>query len=123
MGSIAPVGLIQDGANFFATDLCNKSTYKFPATGGPASGATVVQNLFNIGLTRAHGVYYAGTNALPTAGIYSFDPVTLAVGHLIAAVPQIPYGLVGDPMSTDLYFATNGIWRIQNPDTSPVVTQ
>src|SRR6267378_4962482 len=34
-GGIAPVGLIQDGTNFFASDICNKSTYKFPAAGGP----------------------------------------------------------------------------------------
>jgi len=35
----------------------------------------------------------------------------------------VPYGLVGDPLSNDLYVATDGIWRIQNPDSaSPVVT-
>jgi uncharacterized repeat protein (TIGR01451 family) len=122
-GNIAPVGLIQDGTNFFATDICNKSTYKFPASGGPASGATVVQNLFNLNLVRAHGVYYAGTNALPQAGIYTFDPATLAVGKLVVPFPQVPYGLVGDPLSNDLYVSSNGIWRIQNPDSaSPVLT-
>src|SRR3979411_2925056 len=44
-GNIGPIGLLQDGTNFFATDYLNKSTYKFPAAGGPASSATVVHNL------------------------------------------------------------------------------
>ena len=34
-GSIGPVGLLHDGTNFFATDICNKTTYRFPAGGGP----------------------------------------------------------------------------------------
>jgi uncharacterized repeat protein (TIGR01451 family) len=123
-GGIAPVGLIQDGTNFFATDLCNKSTYKFPAAGGPVSGATISQNLLNLDLALSHGKYYATTDALPTAfGVYSFDPATLAVGKLIAPFPGVAYGLIGDPLTNDLYVATgNGIWRIQDPDTSPVTT-
>src|SRR5438876_2171929 len=124
-GSIGPVGIIHDGTNFFATDICNKTTYKFPAGGGAASAATSSQNLLNLDLAVSHGKYYAGTNALPTpTGVYSFDPATLAVGKLIAAFPQTPYGLIGDPLSNDLYVATgNGIYRIQSPDTSPVVTK
>ena len=56
--------------------------------------------------------------------MYSFDPATLAVGKLIAAFPQTPYGIIGDPLSDDLYVATgNGIYRIQSPDSSPVVTK
>jgi uncharacterized repeat protein (TIGR01451 family) len=56
--------------------------------------------------------------------VYSFDPGTLAVGKLIAAFPQTPYGIIGDPLSGDLYVATgSGIYRIQSPDSSPVVTK
>jgi uncharacterized repeat protein (TIGR01451 family) len=124
-GGIGPVGLIQDGTNFFATDLCNKSTYKFPAAGGPVSGATISQNLLNLDLALSHGKYYATTDALPTGyGVYSFDPATLAVGKLIAPFPGVAYGLIGDPLTNDLYVATgDGIWRIQDPDTSPVKTR
>ena len=124
-GAIAPVGLLQDGTNFFATDLCNKTTYKFPASGGAVSSATSSQNLLNLDLALSHGTYYATTNGLPTgAGVYTFDPATLAVGPRIAAFPQVAYGLIGDPLSTDLYVATgNGIWRVQSPGSSPVVTQ
>jgi uncharacterized repeat protein (TIGR01451 family) len=122
-GNIAPVGLIQDGTNFFATDICDKSTYKFPAAGGPASGATVVQNLLDLDLALSHGKYYATTNG-PIPGVYTFDPATLAVGPLVHGFPQVAYGLIGDPLSNDLYVATsNGIWRIESPDSSPVVTQ
>jgi uncharacterized repeat protein (TIGR01451 family) len=57
-------------------------------------------------------------------GVYSLDPVTLALGHRIATFPRTAYGLVGDPLSNDLFVDTaSGIWRVQNPDTSPVVTQ
>jgi uncharacterized repeat protein (TIGR01451 family) len=124
-GAIGPVGIIHDGTNFFADDICNKTTYKFPAGGGAASAATSSQNLLNLDLAVSHGKYYAGTNALPTPiGVYSFDPGTLAVGKLIAAFPQTPYGLIGDPLSDDLYVATgSGIYRIQSPDSSPVVTK
>jgi uncharacterized repeat protein (TIGR01451 family) len=121
-GNIGPVGLLQDGSNFFATDSLNASTYKFPAAGGPASSATVVHSHLDLDLARAHGNYYATTNSTP--GVYSFDPATLAVGHRIAAFPRTAYGLVGDPLSNDLFVDTgSGIWRVQNPDTSPVVTQ
>jgi uncharacterized repeat protein (TIGR01451 family) len=124
-GSIGPVGIIHDGTNFFATDICNKTTYKFPASGGAASAATSTQNLLNLDLAVSHGKYYAGTNSLPTpTGVYAFDPATLAVGKLIAAFPQTPYGIIGDPLSDDLYVATgSGIFRIQSPDTTPVVTK
>jgi len=40
---IGPVGVMHDGTNFFAIDICNKTTYKFPATGGAASGAASSQ--------------------------------------------------------------------------------
>lgn len=122
-GAIGPVGLIHDGTNFFATDICNRTTYKFPGSGGAASGATTSQNLLNLDLAVSHGKYYAGTDALPTTGLYAFDPATLAVGKLITAFPQTPYGIIGDPLSDDLYVATGGgIYRIQSPDSSPVVT-
>src|SRR5437879_1463715 len=123
-GTIGPVGVVHDGTNFFATDICNKTTYKFPGGGGPVSAATASQNLLSLDLAVSHGKYYAGANSLPTPeGVYSFDPATLAVGKLIAAFPAIPYGIIGDPLSDDLYVATgSGIYRIQSPDTSPVVT-
>ncbi|MEA2587090.1 MAG: trimeric autotransporter adhesin [Actinomycetota bacterium] len=123
IGGTGPVGLIQDGTNFFATDICNHSTYKFPATGGPASGAMVVHNSLDLDLAVSHGKYYATTD-LPTRGLWTFDPATLALGHLVHAFPQTAYGVIGDPLSNDLYVDTgNGIWRVQDPDTSPVVTQ
>src|SRR5205823_5935261 len=84
------------------------TTYKFPGSGGAASGATTSQNLLNLDLAVSHGKYYAATDALPTpTGVYSFDPATLAVGNLIAAFPQIPYGIIGDPLSDDPYVDTN----------------
>src|SRR2546425_8300685 len=122
-GLVGPVGIIQDGTNLFVTGNCNRTLYRFPAGGGSVPGAMAAHNLLNLDLTLAHGVYYATTDALNPRGVYSFDPATLAVGHLIAPFPQTAYGIVGDPLSNDLYVDTpNGIWRIQNPDSSPVVT-
>jgi hypothetical protein len=64
-GSIGPVGVMYDGTNFFATDICNKTTYKFPAGGGPASGATTSQNLVNLDLAVSHGKYTPGPTRCP----------------------------------------------------------
>jgi len=114
-GAIGPVGLIHDGTNFFATDICNKTTYKFPGSGGAASGATTSQNLLNLDLAVSHGKYYAGTDALPTTGLYAFDPATLAVGNLITAFPQIPYGIIGDPLTTSTWPPAAGSTAFRAP--------
>jgi uncharacterized repeat protein (TIGR01451 family) len=124
--TLGPTGVLQDGTNFFATDYCNGTTYKLPATGGTVAAATAVPNGLTHMLTLAHGVYYGASNGahgLPP-GLYSFSPSTLAVGPRIAGLAGEPRGVVGDPLSNDVYVAASGgIFRVQSPDTSPVVTQ
>src|SRR5947209_1261971 len=35
--SVGPIGIIFDAGHFFATDLCNHTTYRFPLSGGDFS--------------------------------------------------------------------------------------
>jgi hypothetical protein len=118
---IGPIGLIDDGTNFFATDLANGDLYKFPAsTGGSATTAqSAPDGLF--GLTLANGVYY-GTNLGPQ--VETFDPSTLATTPTSIVLPCGGLGVAGDPLSTDLYVNTTcGLYRVQNPiSATPTVT-
>ena len=121
-----PIGIVNDGTNLFADDVCNGVTYRFSASGTnqPAASAQQVANGLKLGMVIGAGTFYGvdGTGALHT-----MDPLTMAVGpgHLPdgAATGCHLLGLAGDPRSTDLYASTFnfalhttcGILRIQNP--------
>jgi hypothetical protein len=144
--SIGPVGVLFDGAHFFADDACNAVTYRLIATGGNVSSPDAQRrNGLTHGLTLKGGVYYGASsiphipNGFPGQGIYKFDPTTLhnlgvvtinfpqfaSSPPFLANVPNAILQVVGDPLSSDLYVSTfSGIYRVQNPNSgSPTVTQ
>jgi hypothetical protein len=117
---IGPIGMIDDGTNFFVSDLFNRQLYKFPTTGGDAATVlSAADGLF--GLALSNGVYF-GTNL--AGGIDTFDPSTLAVTTTNATVPCSDEGMAADPLSTDLFVDTTcGVYRVQNPTSAtPTVT-
>ena len=115
-----PSGLIADGTNFYALDVSNGMLYKLPASGGSASTAQSAATNFSYGMALSHGTYFAAT----WSGLGSFDPTTLAAGPVHVAVPCGGIGVVGDPLSADVYVSSVcGIYRVQNPaSSSPTVT-
>jgi hypothetical protein len=137
-GTIGPVGLLNDGAHFFADDFCthtndptqNSTTYRFPVSGGSAlSPQASAPNGLTHGITVDGGVYYGiadGGDSFLSAGLYRLDPSSLAVTGPIATIPSTsnpPLGLTRDPLTGDLYVSSNsGIFRVQNPSGTPIVT-
>ncbi len=122
-GGDGPIGLVFDPSHFFTTEICLHTTYRFPLTGGDFSSPEAsADNGLTHGLAASNGEHYglAGSNSTITQGLYSFDPVTLALGPLIAAFAA-PQAVVVDPMSSDPtnpdLFVSNGsgIFRVHNP--------
>jgi len=133
---VGPVGLLNDGSHFFVDDFCthfnnptqDSTTYRFLVTGGSALTPQVsAQNGLTHGITVDGGVYYGladgGDSSLP-AGLYRFDPSTLAVTAPIATFPGPgAFGIARDPLTGDLYVSTgSGIFRVQNPSGTPMVS-
>lgn len=128
-----PSGVLDDGGSFFVVDFCNWTTYRFPPSGGDASTALAAStNGLTHALALQDGHYYgvsvgqAVGDPLP-AGVYEFDPSTLAVTRtVITTGSEFPQQVVADPLSGDLYVTlfSGGILRIQNPaSASPTTTQ
>ena len=117
---LGPIGLIDDGTNFFVADLINGTLYRLPASGGDASTATTAADGF-FGLALSHGTYFATSLG---AGLFTFDPTTLTPTATNVSLPCGSLGLAGDPLSTDLYVNTAcGMYRVQNPlSATPTVT-
>src|SRR6266851_5149284 len=122
---LGPLGVLFDGAHFFADDVCNGITYRFAAAGGDASTPDAkATNLLREGLTLKGGVYYGNT----LSGLYKFDPTTLSTTLIttfpLTVIPKLVLGLVGDPLNSDLYVSTtSGLFRVQNPNSgSPILT-
>lgn len=122
VGTTGPIGLLDDGTNFFATDNANGDLYKFPAgTGGSATTAqSAPDGLF--GLALSNGVYYGTRFGVGT--VFTFDPSTLATTPTNITLPCGGLGIAGDPLSSDLYVNTIcGLYRVQNPTSaSPTVS-
>lgn len=119
-GGIGPIGMVDDGTNFYVTDFGNGYLYKFPLTGGSTPLASASDGLF--GLAYANGHYFA--TAL-SATIDTFDPATLAVSPTNVLLPcGGAEGVAADPTTGDLYVGTScGIYRVQDPlGASPNVT-
>jgi len=130
-GRAGPVGLVLDSSHFFTTDYCTHTTYRFSLGGGDFSSPEAsADNGLTHGLAVSGGHYYglAGGNSNIAQGLYSFDPVTLAVvGPMIAPFAD-PLALVVDPVSPDptnpdLFVSTSsGVFRVHNPSSAPMVT-
>ncbi|TAN29474.1 MAG: hypothetical protein EPN30_02510 [Actinomycetota bacterium] len=118
---IGPIGMIDDGTNFFVSDFANGRLYKFPITGGSATTVpSAPDGLF--GLALSHGSYFA-TNLGTT--VKTFNPSTLAVSPTNVLLPcGGAEGIAADPLSTDLYVDTScGVYRVQSPlSASPTVS-
>ncbi|HLX88061.1 MAG TPA: hypothetical protein VKR22_06355, partial [Acidimicrobiales bacterium] len=114
--TIGPIGLLDDGTNFFVTDDANGRLYKFPVGGGDATtapnAATGIEDmiLFN-------GIYWATMTYKPE--VVTFDPNTLAVGATAIPIPCTTLGLSGDPSNGNLLISTTcGIYKIKNPTSA-----
>ena len=119
-GSIGPIGMVNDGTNFYVTDFGNGNLYKYPLTGGSTPLASATDNLF--GLAYANGNYFA--TELGEA-IVTFNPNTLAVSQTNVQLPcGSAEGIAADPTTNDLYVGTAcGVFRVQDPTgKSPIVT-
>ena len=74
-------------------------------------------------------VVHTGSQENVGAGVYEFDPVTLALGKQIASSQQLgggdPRGLAIDPTTGDLFVTTygSGIYRIHDPAGTPMLTE
>jgi hypothetical protein len=123
-----PLGVIADTSHIYATDYCNGTTYRFPASGGSAiAPEQSAANGLNFGMTVSGGIYYGVSfgNALVAEGLYSFDPSTLALGAGQPPPLATPsgYDVVTDPRNRDLYIGGNsGLYRIQHPLIGATVT-
>ncbi len=125
---LGPIGLAFDGNDVFVTDFCNGTTYKFGLAGGLATGAQSAANGLNAGLAVGGGNYFGGRCGPgcgvggPPDGVYTFDPITLAVTGTVTELSGARY-LALDPATGDLYAAgARGIWKIVNPATAPALS-
>jgi len=110
-----------------------QTLYRFALKPGQtlANAQVSLRDGFTHGLTIQQGHYY-GDSAGPaegsqlTAGVYEFNPNTLAVTRTVYTVSGSgrPRGLTADPLSSDIYvcLSSGQIMRIANPATSPAVT-
>lgn len=117
---IGPIGMIDDGTNFYVSDYGNGYLYKYPLTGGNTPLASAYDALF--GLAYANGNYFATTLS---DTVETFDPATLAVSPTHVVLPcGHAEGIAADQTTGDLYVGTScGVYRVQDPTgTSPAVT-
>lgn len=121
-GPVGPVGMIDDGTNYFVSDFADGLLYRFPVTGGDATTVpTALDHLH--GLAVVNGVYYGTSTA--SKAVVSFDPGTLALTQTHIPIPCAGLGLVGDPQTGNILVDTTcGIDLIQNPTSgTPTVTK
>jgi hypothetical protein len=117
---VGPIGLIDDGTNFFVANFGNGNLYRLPAAGGDASTATSAPDgLF--GLALSNGTYFGSDLGLD---LRTFDPTTLATTTTNVVLPCGGLGIASDPLSSDLYVNTScGMYRVQNATSvTPTVT-
>jgi hypothetical protein len=98
----------------FITDFCNTGTlYRFASTGGTTSMAEASSsNGLDLGLATSGGGYFGAVdhnNGPLTAGLFRFDPNTLAVGAQIFNDGNGVRDIAVDPITGDLYFSVIGV--------------
>jgi sugar lactone lactonase YvrE len=127
---IGPVGLLDDGTSFYVADASNATLYRYQVgQTAPEPLITSVANNLTDGLALDNKVYYGIAGAFQSAipqGIYTFDPVTLALGPMVVPAPcGDTRGLATDPPTGDLYVTgACGLWRISGLTTAhPTATQ
>src|SRR5579871_4832209 len=105
-----PAGLLDDGKYLFVDDVCNDTLYRLPSTGGSVAHATKVKVAnYLLALFKIGPHYYAaqyGTDS--NAGIWEFDPTTLAFKSSapIVAVPDVR-GYAIDPKTHDVFLTSD----------------
>lgn len=105
-----PMGLLDDGKYLFVADACNDTLYRVPHSGGSVGHAkhrkfsNYLLALFKIG-PHYYGAQY-GTDA--NAGIWEFDPTTLAPKSSapLVAVPDVR-GYAIDPKTHDVFLTSD----------------
>lgn len=130
-GTLGPIGALTDARYLYVDDFCNNTMYRFGLNGGTAPQAQLaVANGLDSGLTLSHGVYFGIAQASSNipAGLYAFNPSTLARSPLLVPASQFggtnPKDVVADPRSRDLYVSANpGIYRVRGATSGhPIVT-
>jgi hypothetical protein len=124
-----PAGLLEVGPTLYTVDADTGTLYRFGLSGGDASQASRVLSSYDEltnGLAESDGVYYAGSRGQEIdAGVYRFNPATLARGPEVAHIANVNE-IATDPATGDLYVTAyqDGLYRIQNPaSSSPTVTE
>ncbi|HLJ67731.1 MAG TPA: hypothetical protein VKX16_10275 [Chloroflexota bacterium] len=130
-GEVSLLGGVSDATHLYFDDYCNDTTYRFGLKGGPIAKAQLaIANGLNLGLAISNGSYFglADISSSIPSGLYAFNPNTLVLGPLL--VPNSSFGggylagITADPLSSDLYVSSGvGIYRVQNPLGTPIVTQ
>ena len=128
-GQLSLVGGLSDASHLYFTDFCNDTTYRFGLDGGSIEDAELaVANGLDSALAVSNGTYFgiAQEPSSIAAGLYAFDPDTLAIGNLLVSESEFggtnPKGLAADPQTTALYVSSNsGIYRVRDPLGTPRV--
>jgi hypothetical protein len=104
-----PAGILDDGKYLFFSDACNQTLYRLPESGGPASHALKAKLGIIIALVKIGPHYYAaryGTDS--TAGLWEFDPNTLAWKSTAPAVSLVDIrGAAVDPKTHDVFLTSD----------------
>jgi LPXTG-motif cell wall-anchored protein len=123
--SIGPVGTRVESTRVFVVDLCNATLYRFPAGGGDASdlGVGSAANGFDGGITKLGSVYYGVIQTGSDAGVWTFDPTTLAKGTLVVSSPGgFLRDIVADAVTGEIWASTSGgIYRMNPTSSTPTL--
>ena len=119
LSTIGPLGLLDDGTNFFVSDYADSTLYRFPVTGGDATTVPSAKDGLE-DLALVNGTYFA--TMTQANQIVTFDPSTLALGTTAIPLHCSGRGLSGDPLTGNLVVSTAcGVFRVKDP-LSPSAT-
>ena len=139
-GCAGAFGMAFDGSgNLFVTDSPNGNIYKFPPGGGVAGNSTLIGTIGpTIGaltFDKAGNLFVsrsATTGNFTTGAVFQISPANGSILNTVASNLTCPgSALAVDPLTGDLFTDDScsgagsdnaSIWRISNPDASPVTS-
>jgi hypothetical protein len=123
---VGPGAPLDDGKYLFVADECNGTLYRLPTTGGSAAHALKAKTGMILAFAKLGTHYFAARYSTDsTAGLWEFDPTTLAWKSSAPAVPLIDIrGVAVDPKTHDVFLSSDQkIVRVHNlTGKKPVVT-